>query len=544
VDLGDVDGDGELEIVVSASESDGYSGGLLMIFDAATNELEWRSTLAAGFSGARSLKLTNVDADPQLEIIVGTGALYVIDGLTHELQNTAPYDNSSTPLSAIDAADLTGDGVPEVVAGNAVLSSGTPGTALYVLDPVTGTLLWKSAILASGFSQVTDVLATDVGAPGPDIIGVSSLVHVVRWSDRRHIYSSAADYLSVTTGDVAPNAGAEILAGTSTGNIDVLDGETLSVIATHNVCATRISAMQMHTANQVVAACSDALIIYDLSSSTVVDSTPAGTSYLGMSGSLARAVVNNRSLIVAGGGQAVKFVDASGNHAPLLTTTSVSVHWRGSTQVQLSASDADDDALRFEFLTLPSLGTVTWVDSSTGALRYSAPATRIGSDPVKIRVSDGFQYSNMQTLQVTLTNTTPNSTSGSFDLNAGTTVSGQFTASDPDSDPLTYSVTRQPTQGTLTFNASLGTFQYVGGASGSGTDSMTFVASDGVAQTESTVEFRYLASSGNGGGNGGGGGGSGGGGGGGAFGMLLPALLALLAFLRRRAHHARLPSVQ
>lgn len=532
VDVGDVDGDGALEIVVAAGGFDGNMG-IMMVFDAATHELEWRSGGGAAFSGIRALKLMNIDADPQLEIVVGNGALYAIDGMTHEVQKTVAFDANSPLLTAIDAADLTGDGIPEVVGGNGVVSSGEPGSALFVINPVTDQLVWKSALLATGFSQVTDVLVTDVGAPGADIIGVSSLVHVVRWSDRRHIYSSTGNYLSVATGEVAPNAGIEILAGRNDGSIDVLDGETLAVIATHNLCFSQIAAMQMHSANQVVVACGNVLIVYDLATRSIVDSTVAGTSDLGTNATLARAVVNNRSVIVAGGFQAVKFVDASSNHLPLLTTTAISVHWRGSTQVQLSASDADNDALRFELLTMPSLGTAIWADASSGALRYTASASRLGSDSVQIRVTDGYQYSSTQSLQIALTNTTPSVSSGGFDLNPGAAVTGRFTASDPDSDPLTYSVTRQPTKGTLTFDASAGTFQYVGNAAGSGTDSVTFAASDGVSQSESTVEFRYLSSSGNGGG-------SGGGGGGGAFGTLLPGLLALLVMFRRRA----LPSVR
>jgi hypothetical protein len=171
--------------------------------------------------------------------------------LTHEVQKVVPFDANSPQLTAIDAADLTGDGIPEVVAGNGVVSSGEPGAALFVINPVTDELVWKSALLSTGFSQVTDVLVTDVGAPGADIIGVSSLVHVVRWSDRRHIYSSTGNYLSVATGDVAPNAGIEILAGRNDGSIDVLDGETLAVIATHNLCPNQIAAMQTHSANQI-----------------------------------------------------------------------------------------------------------------------------------------------------------------------------------------------------------------------------------------------------------------------------------------------------
>src|ERR1044072_6346235 len=106
----------------------------------------------------------------------------------------------------------------------------------------------------------------------------------------------------------------------------------------------------MHAANQVVVACGNALIVYDMASSSIVDSTVAGISDLGTSATLVRAVVNNRSVIVAGGFQAVKFADASSNHVPLLTTTQIAVHWGGSTQVQLSASDADNDALRFALL--------------------------------------------------------------------------------------------------------------------------------------------------------------------------------------------------
>jgi hypothetical protein len=154
-----------------------------------------------------------------------------------------------------------------------------------------------------------------------------------------------------------------------------------------------------------------------------------------------------------------------------------------------------------------------------------------------VRVSDGYQYSDTQTLQITVTNTAPGATATRHDLSPGsTTISGRFNATDPDGDPLTYMIVRQPTRGTLSFDTTAGTFQYAGTGSPSETDSVTFAVSDGLSQAEATVEFRYVAASPSGG-NGSGGGG---GGGGGAFGTLLPALLGLLAVLRRRAHRARL----
>lgn len=546
VDIGDVDADGELELVVASYESSsGYADGVIMVFDATTNELEWRSGgglfHGSAWTGVHDLKLLNIDADPQLEIVVGTdrlydGALYVIDGLTHLQQSETLYDDGS-PLNVLDAADLTGDGVPEVVAGNTVAHSGSPGVFLYALDPTTGAEIWKSAALSSGFGSVTDILVSDVGVPGLDIIGVSSLVHVVRWSDRRHIFSATNGYQSVTTGEVAANAGVEILAAKGTGGIDVLDGETLTLIDAHIVCSGRsINAIHMHSTNRAVLACDDELIVYDFSTRTVVDSTPAGVSSLGMGGSLVRAVDGSRSIILAGGNQAVKFIDASGNNVPQLSLQPASVHWRTPIDVQLSATDADQDALRFELVSLPSFGTATWTDAASGQLRYSAAAaTALAVDSLRVRVSDGYQYSTTQTLQITLTNTVPTATATSQDLSPGATINGRFTAHDADGDPLTYSVTQQPTRGTLTFDANAGTFQYVGNGSASQIDSVTFVVSDGVSQAQSTVQFHYAAAS-----NSGGSGGGGGGGGGGAFGALMPALLALLAGLRRRAHRARL----
>lgn len=539
VAIGDVDGDGELELVVASyRSSSGYADGVIMVFDATTNELEWRSdgSLFGGhaWTGVHDMKLINIDDDPQLEIVIGTdrlydGALYVIDGLTHQRQSQTIYDQGS-PLNVLDAADLTGDGIPEVVAGNSVAHSGASGVFIYVLDPTTGAEIWRSAALASGFGSVTDILVSDVGAPGPDIIAVNSLVHVVRWSDQRHIFSATDGYQSVTTGDVAANPGAEILAAKSTGGIDVLDGETLAVIDTHAVCSTAINAIQMHATNRAMLTCDDALVVYDLAARMIVDSTPTRRSSLGMGASLARAVNGSRSIVLAGGDQAVKFIDASGNNVPQLTLQPVTGHWRTPMDLQLSASDADNDALRFELVSLPSLGTATWTDATSGQLRYSAAtATTLGPDSVQIRVSDGFEYSTTQTLQITLTNTVPTATSTRHDLASGATVNSRFTAADADGDPLTYSITRQPTRGTLTFDASLGTFQYVGTGAAAGTDSMTFVVSDGVSQAESTVDFQITPVSN-----------SRGGGGGGSFGVLTLALLSLLSAFGRRAHRARL----
>lgn len=538
VDLGDVDADGELEIVVGSSESlSGYGSGLIMVFDARTKALEWSSSSngLGGFSytGVHALELVNVDADPQLEIVVGTdrsydGALYVIDGLTHEVQNEAIYDSGS-PLGVLDAADLTGDGYPEIIAGNFVEHTGSPGTFIYVLDPRTGDIVWRSAALAAGFAAITDIEVVDAGDPGADILAVHDSVHLVRWSDRRHRISTTMSYLAATAGDVHAATGNEILAGTQVGTIDILDGESLDVLASYEVCSSPINAIMMHAINQVVVACERSLVVYNLADEEIVDATTVAFDQLGAKGSLVRAVDGHRSLILTGGSEALLFADLSANNVPTLSAAAATASWRGSVDLQLVASDADGDPLHFEVVDLPTLGSVTWIDPVQGTLRYSGAGIGIGDDSVMVRVSDGSQYSATQKISITLTNAAPVANAAQHTIVRGSKFNGQFAASDADNDPLTFTIVDAPDQGSITIVESTGAFEYTPAANGTGTDTMKFEVSDGLARSQATVTFNYPPAAP----PPSGGSGSGKGGGGGSFGSLLLLMLGLPALMLR-----------
>lgn len=498
VDLGDVDADGDLEIVVASFESQsGYADGLVMVFDAASKELEWRTSgnTFGGFAwtGVRALKIVNVDADPQAEIVVGTdrlydGALYVIDGLTHEVQNDALYDSGS-PLSTLDAADLTGDGAPEIVAGNSVAHTGSPGAFIYVLDPRTDEIVWQSAALGTGFATVYDVEVVDAGAPGTDLLAAGNAVHLVRWSDRRHLVSPTANYVAATAGDVDAATGNEVLAATADGTIDVLDGETLDVLTSYDVCDAVITAIQMHAANQVVVTCGDALLVYSLTTQSVVDATPVSIAQLGATASLVRAVDGGRSLILAGGNEAMLFEDLSSNGIPIVSAASGSVHWRSSIDVQLVASDPDGDVLHFELVELPELGSVTWVDAAQGVLRYSAAGTEVGDDSLRVRVSDGAQYSDAQTISLTLTNTNPQAQTAQLEFHWRGEQTAMLTGSDADDDPLTFMLTSAPTHGSAVVDAETGVLTFTPNAAFVGADTISFGVSDGAASSERQIEI-------------------------------------------------------
>ena len=67
----------------------------------------------------------------------------------------------------------------------------------------------------------------------------------------------------------------------------------------------------------------------------------------------------------------------------------------------------------------------------------------------------------------------------SVSTNEDTALNGTVTATDPDSDPLTFAVVAAPTHGTLSLNTTTGAFTYTPAVNYNGADSFTFKANDG-----------------------------------------------------------------
>ena len=491
VDVGDVDSDGQLELVAASYRSNsGYGDGLISVYDAGTHALKWQSSAntlnGAAWTGIHALHIANVDADPQPEILVATdklydGALYIIDGKTHAVEHQYFFDTGA-PLSALDVADLNGDGKPKIVAGNNIADTGATGVYIYVIDPANGSVVWKSPGLTTPtWGGVSQVIVADVGAPGLDIIAVSGPVTRIRWSDKQQIATSGTNYSSIMTADVAGTGHLQIVAARTDGVIEVLDGDTLASLGTYSVCTGSITAVREHGPHTVSLTCGSAFLVYDLSSASVVAQTLTSNSTLGAQGSLVRTNLAGKAAYLVGGDTAMELVDTSGNHVPAVQPVSQTLHWRGSADIALLASDPDGDKLSYQIANLPLKGSVTWLDRAAGTVRYTAGGTQKGSDSFQVRAFDGLQYSAAQQISLTLTNTVPAATTSALSFHWRGTQSARLGGSDADGDPLMYSLTTGPAQGTAALTStSTGDFQFTPTGNTLGTDSLAYQVADGV----------------------------------------------------------------
>ncbi|MBT4576705.1 MAG: T9SS type A sorting domain-containing protein [Candidatus Cloacimonetes bacterium] len=116
---GDIDGDGEMEIVCTSRNNSTANTGALYAF-------ELDGTSCAGFpvtqagGGTNNVCLADLDADGDMEILVNErshpqGWVYVYDG-DGSIYPGWPQELDYIPGAGISVGDITGDGIPEIVA--------------------------------------------------------------------------------------------------------------------------------------------------------------------------------------------------------------------------------------------------------------------------------------------------------------------------------------------------------------------------------------------------------------------------------------------
>ena len=180
-------------------------------------------------------------------------------------------------------------------------------------------------------------------------------------------------------------------------------------------------------------------------------------------------------------------VGAAPNTAPVAVADSASVVAGGSVVIDVLANDtdADGDALTITGVTNGTLGTAS-TDGST--VTYTAGAIG-GADSITYDISDGNGGTATGTVSVTVlaSNAAPVANDDVASTDEDTTLAvaapgvlGNDT--DGDGDPLTAVLVSGPANGTLVLNAD-GSYSYTPGADFNGTDSFTYLANDGTADS-------------------------------------------------------------
>ncbi|HEY3416195.1 MAG TPA: Ig-like domain-containing protein, partial [Armatimonadota bacterium] len=116
--------------------------------------------------------------------------------------------------------------------------------------------------------------------------------------------------------------------------------------------------------------------------------------------------------------------------------------------------------------------------SSTASVTLNVPVSTFIACVQTHNVSVPAESTVRVTLRTPNAPTASDGTLNTYQESAGTT--GQLTASDPNSDPLTYSIVTNGTKGTATItNAATGRYTYVPTSGQTGTDTFTFKVNDG-----------------------------------------------------------------
>ena len=165
---GDLDGDGNPEIVVAAGAGRSPE---VRAFDASGHQLFSFLAFDAAYTGGLSVAAGDLDADGRAEIVVGTlqspARIRVFEGTARRGPEIAPFA-ANGPGVEVGVADLAGDGHGVVVAGAA--TGDKPRLAL--VDPASGSVV-RSVEVDASLPNGIRVAGGDVNGDGRDEIVVT-----------------------------------------------------------------------------------------------------------------------------------------------------------------------------------------------------------------------------------------------------------------------------------------------------------------------------------------------------------------------------------
>ena len=175
------------------------------------------------------------------------------------------------------------------------------------------------------------------------------------------------------------------------------------------------------------------------------------------------------------------------NDAPVATDGAASGSEDAVITGTLQASDIDSASLTYGRVANAAHGSVTV--NANGTFSYTPNTHFDGADSFSFKANDGALDSNVATVSLTVNpvNDAPVAANGAVSGYGTKPITGTLSATDINSDALTFAAASQPAHGTLALKAD-GTFAYNPVAGFSGTDSFTFKANDGVLDSNVATE--------------------------------------------------------
>ncbi len=172
----------------------------------------------------------------------------------------------------------------------------------------------------------------------------------------------------------------------------------------------------------------------------------------------------------------VSITVVSVNDAPTAVAQITSTLEDNALSILLSVSDRDGDTLSYRIVSNPAKGSLSGTPPN---LTYTPNAHAIGSDSFSFLANDGKADSNTATISISINpvNDAPVAAAQVISATAGTPVGIVLSASDTDGDPLSFSIVSGPLQGSL--GGTPPNLTYTPNATASGSDSISFRASDG-----------------------------------------------------------------
>jgi large repetitive protein len=192
----------------------------------------------------------------------------------------------------------------------------------------------------------------------------------------------------------------------------------------------------------------------------------------------------------------VTFLVAPADDVPVAHAQDLDLDEDETVELSLTGSDPEGADLLFQVLA-PPRGTLDALDFRTGEVTYTPPADFHGTDSFSFQVSDGVHESvaAVVRLRVAPVNDAPTTLDSTLTVLEDGRASGRVHGQDVDGDPLTYTIVEGPEAGQIVgFEPETGAFTYVPEAEYTGSDSLTFQASDGeLSSASATVTIDVVA---------------------------------------------------